>query len=182
MIYYRFTIVVKEINTEAELLTVDHPCRCPVCCCKCCCYQTASFTSGGHALGSIQEDCFVCVPTFAVTGSQQQGLYAVIPPTCCGGICTDCCAYGNPCTRNMPACCRQSFRVYPIEQKGKSTNGDTPYIGSILQKPRSEAEGYYINVNFPKAARTDEKAILVGTALFLNGNFFECNDRTVAVW
>ena len=53
-----FKMVVKELNTEAELVSVDRPLVfCAVSNCKCCCYQEASFTSGGDAVGSIKEEC-----------------------------------------------------------------------------------------------------------------------------
>jgi len=92
----------------------------------------------------------------------------------CGGCCVNCCAEGNPCTRK--GCCKVSFRLFPIDQK--NTGGDAEYIGVILKKPKSamveiftDAEAF--DVTFPDDATNDEKAIMAGTAVFINANFFE---------
>ena len=53
-----FQMVVKELNTDAELVTVDRPVRCALGNCKCCCYQEATFSSGGSELGSVHEKCW----------------------------------------------------------------------------------------------------------------------------
>jgi len=69
-----------------------------------------------------------------------------------------------------------SFRLFPIDQK--NTGGDAEYIGVILKKPKSamveiftDAEAF--DVTFPDDATNDEKAIMAGTAVFINANFFE---------
>ena len=53
-----FQMVVKELNTDAEIITVDRPFRCGVGGCKCCCYQEATISSGGNELGMMKEDCW----------------------------------------------------------------------------------------------------------------------------
>lgn len=86
---------VKELNTEAELLTVERPCACCVGSCKCCCMQKATVTSGGQKMGSVKEQCYWCVPTFTLTDGKGQPIYTMHQPTCCGGCCV------NPCTGNV---------------------------------------------------------------------------------
>ena len=120
-------MTVKENNTEAELLTVERPFACAAGSCKCCCYQQASISSGGQELGTIKEGFYCCVPSFTVKNDKEEPMYLVHAPTCCGGVCVNCCAEGNPCGKG---CCLQSFRVYPYAQKGQ-TNGDAPYIGKV---------------------------------------------------
>ena len=53
-----YNMPVKELNTEAEIMTVDRPCRCGMGCAKCCCYQEAMFTSGSNSLGRMEETCW----------------------------------------------------------------------------------------------------------------------------
>lgn len=53
-----FKMVVKELNTDAEMVSVDRPLACAVGGCKCCCYQEATFTSGGQEVGKIKEECW----------------------------------------------------------------------------------------------------------------------------
>jgi hypothetical protein len=97
-----FTMQVKELNTEAEMLTVERPCACCTSCCKCCCMQRATVTSGGQKMGSMKEQFYCCVPTFTLLDGKDQPIYTMHQPTCCGGMCV------NPCTGNVLAdvyCC-----------------------------------------------------------------------------
>mmetsp|Transcript_50869 Transcript_50869/g.122628 ORF Transcript_50869/g.122628 Transcript_50869/m.122628 type:complete len:231 (-) Transcript_50869:378-1070(-) len=170
---FHWKMAVKELNTEAEVVTVERPCQCCVSSCKCCCYQTATMTSGGAKLGSIQETCWWCVPSFRVFDHEGKQIYLVHAPTCCGGLCVNCCAEGNPCGKG---CCKSSFRVYNAE--AGNTNGDAPYLGVILKKPKSAATEVFTDadafeVDFPKDATADQKGILIGMSIFINSVFFE---------
>uniref|UniRef100_A0A7R9WW98 Phospholipid scramblase n=1 Tax=Craspedostauros australis TaxID=1486917 RepID=A0A7R9WW98_9STRA len=168
-----YKMTVKELNTDAELVTIDRPMSCMPCGCKCCCYQVASFTSDGTTLGSIKEDYWYCVPSFKIFDSNGEPMYKLHQPTCCGGVCVNCCAEGNPCGKG---CCKASFRVYPADQQ--QTNGDAPFVGSILRKPKSVATELFTDaqafeVDFPENSSADQKGILMGTTIFINTNFFE---------
>jgi len=168
-----FKMAVKELNTGAEIVTVDRPFRCFMGNCKCCCYQTAEFSSGGSELGKIEESCWYCVPSFYVYDHKGTKLYHVHPPTCMGGICINCFAEGNPFGRG---CCRSSFRVYPGEQS--DTDGDAPYLGVILKMPKGLGAELFTDadkfeVSFPQNANAAQKGILIGTTIFLNAVFFE---------
>jgi hypothetical protein len=165
-----FKMTVKEVNTEAELLSVERPCACKIGPAKCCCYQTAHFFSGQQKLGTIKEDCWWCVPGFKVNTDTGTALYKIHPPTCCGGCCVNCCAEGNPCTNK--GCCRESFRVYPAEQQ--KTNGDAPYVGVILKKPKSAmveifTDADVFEVEFPKDSTAEQKSYPCW-----HHNFYQC--------
>ena len=156
------------------MITVDRPFRCLIGGCKCCCYQEASVSSGGQELGSMKEDCFYCVPSFKINSPDGTPIYKVHPPTCCAGICMNCCAEGNPCCGK--GCCKVPFHVYPADQE--KTDGDAPFIGKILKKPKSlaveiltDAEAF--DVTFPDDATAQQKGLLMGSAIFINVNFFE---------
>lgn len=172
-----FQMRVNELNTESEILTVDRPCRCAAGLCKCCCYQTIDVTSGSHRLGSVTEDCAYCVPSFTVRGPDDQDIYKIHPPTCCAGCCYNCCSEGN----GLGAiCCKVPFRVYSAGLA--STDGDAPYIGKILKQPKSLKTELFTDANafkidFPETATPEEKALLVGSSIFLNAIFFESNDQ-----
>ena len=112
------------------------------------------------------------IPTFAVFDSDDEPLYVVRPPTCCGGLCINCCAEGNPCGKG---CCKVSFRFYKPDQPN---NGDAEYEGHILSKPKSLATEIFTDANafdvaFPDGASAAVKGIFMGTTLFLNAVFFE---------
>mmetsp|Transcript_15615 Transcript_15615/g.33731 ORF Transcript_15615/g.33731 Transcript_15615/m.33731 type:complete len:231 (+) Transcript_15615:116-808(+) len=77
-----FKMSVVEKGTNAELLSVDRPCSCPIGGCKCCCFQTMSVTSAGQPVGSIEEKCFCCVPRFMAYDGSGNELYKMHQPTC----------------------------------------------------------------------------------------------------
>lgn len=158
-----------------ELLTIHVPCPSLICC-----MMEASFTSGGQALGSAKEiPCSSCVPSFRVYDSSGEPLYLLRPPTCCCGQCMNCCsqADGN-------ACCKPSFQVSPTGQPhagGPRIFGDA--IGKIYQEPKSGVSAVYgpldpldVQVIFPNSSTPEQKAMLVGTGIFLNYLFFGGTD------
>ena len=113
------------------------------------------------------------VPSFKVYDHQDNQIYLIHQPTCCGGCCVNCCAEGNPCGKG---CCKQSFRVYDADQS--STGGDAPYKGMIMKKPKSLATELFTDaeafeVKFPEDANADQKGILIGAAIFINSLFYE---------
>ena len=104
-------------------------------------------------------------------------MYTMHSPTCCGGMCVNCCAEGNPCTKK--GCCKVSFRIYDPDQA--DTHGDAPYLGVIMKKPKSAAVEIFTDsdafeVSFPENASADQKGVLIGTSIFLNSVFFEGAD------
>lgn len=171
-----FTITATEVGTGAELFSVERPLACTTGPCKCCCYQTMNISSGGQPIGKIEEKYFWCVPRFVVSDESGKALYKMHMPTCLGGLCVNICAEGNPCGKG---CCKVSLRLYPADQD--DTEGDAPYVGSILKKPKSLAvevftDAVALDVKFPDGATSDQKAIVMGAALFANALFFESND------
>jgi hypothetical protein len=172
---FPFKMKVEELQTKAELLTVDRPC---VCClagpCKCCCYQQATFTSGNDQLGKIQENCYCCVPQYTLYDASGAKVYKIHPPTCCGGMCPNCCTEGNPCGKG---CCKVPFWVFDPNQ-AQTNGGEAVHLGKILKKPKSLGVELFTDANafevtFPTAATPEQKAGLVGTAIFFNAVYFE---------
>ncbi|KAI2493812.1 phospholipid scramblase [Fragilaria crotonensis] len=169
-----FTMVVKEANIGAEMITIDRPFRSSFGTFKCCCYQEATVTSGGQQLGSMKEDCFAFVPSFQIKAPDGNPIYKVHPPTCCSGLCIDWYTEGNPCCGE--GCLKVPFHVFPASQV--DTDDDAPYIGKILRAPKSLEEEIFTNagafdLTFPKDATPQEKGLLMGSVIFINVNFFE---------
>jgi hypothetical protein len=120
---------------------------------------------------------FVSVPSFKIYDHEEKQLYLLHQPTCCGGVCVNCCAEGNPCGKG---CCKASFRIYDPDLA--TTAGDAPYLGKILKKPKSAAMEIFTDANafevdFPAEATADQKGILMGAAVFVNTLFFEGEDQ-----
>jgi hypothetical protein len=68
------------------------------------------------------------------------------------------------------------FHIFPGDQA--KTDGDAAYIGKILKKPKSLAVEIFTDANafdiaFPQGATTAQKGLLIGSAIFINANFFE---------
>uniref|UniRef100_A0A7S2P8Z3 Phospholipid scramblase n=1 Tax=Leptocylindrus danicus TaxID=163516 RepID=A0A7S2P8Z3_9STRA len=171
---YPFETHVKEEGTGAEILAIDRPFKCAPGACKCCCYQEATMTSGGQDIGMVKEQYWYCLPTFLVMDANENPVYKVHPPSCCGGMCMNCFTEGNPCCGK--GCCKVPFRVYPADQD--DTDGDAPFVGKILKQPKSLATELFTDANsflvdFPDSATAAQKGLLMGTTLFLNANYFE---------
>jgi hypothetical protein len=117
---------------------------------------------------------FFSVPSFKIYDHEDKQIYLVQQPTCLGGCCVNCCAEGNPCTKK--GCCKSSFRIY--DPDAGNTDGDAPYKGMILKKPKSFGAEVFTDANafsvdFPEDASADKKGILIGTSIFINSVFFE---------
>jgi hypothetical protein len=170
-----FKMVVKELNTDSEIITVDRPLHCPLAPCKCCSYQEAIITSGGNDLGKIEEQCYYCIPTMKVFDHTGAEVYLVHPPTCLGGLCINCCAEGNPCGKG---CCKESFRIYAPNENNDGGNSDAPYLGVILKKPKSAmteivSDAIALDVKFPTSAASNHKGLLTGLAIFINSAIYQ---------
>lgn len=126
-------------------------------------------------MGSVKETCYYCVPEFKVYGPQNEEIYKLHPPTCCCGMCVNCCTEGNPCCGK--GCCKVPFWIF--DAKDNKTNGsDVKILGKIVKVPKSlmvevftDADAF--DVTFPADANVTQKALLMGSALLLNATFFE---------
>lgn len=89
-----------------------------------------------------------------------------------------CCTEGNPC--GGKGCCKVPFWIFDANQA--NTNGaEAEKLGKILKKPKSWKTELFTDANafevtFPTSASVGEKAMLVGTAIFLNAVFFEAEN------
>lgn len=174
---HEFKMVATEETTGEEVLTMFRPCALGPGPCKCCLYQKMEFSSQGKKLGQIEELCYCCVPRMQISDASGAPVYKVHSPTCCGGVCVNCCAEGNPCCGK--GCCKVPFHVFPHDQD--VTDGGAPYIGKIVKQPKSlmvelisEAEAF--DISFPDNATKEQKAMIAGSAVLINAHFFEGDD------
>ena len=127
-------------------------------------------------LGTIKETCYYCVPSFKVLDDQQQEVYLMHPPTCCGGMCVNCATEGNPCRKG---CCKVPFWIFP--PKSGNTNGragESAEVGKIVKVPKSFRTELFTDANafeiiFPESASSEQKAVLTGSAILIDSIFFE---------
>jgi len=173
---HEFSMVVNEAGTKNEIMTMHRPFACMPGACKCCCYQTMSFASGGKELGSIEEKYWYCIPRLEIKDGQGNAVYKVHPPTCCMGMCINICAEGNPCCGR--GCCKVPFHIFPASQT--DTDNGTPEIGKIVKVPKSLKTEFFTDADafdlfFPQDSSVEQKALLAGTTIYLNANFFEAD-------
>lgn len=171
---YPYTAVVKEEGTGEEILSMERSFTLPLGSCKCCCYQELNVSSGGTNIGKIQEQCFYCVPRMLIYDANGAVVYKMHAPTCCGGVCVNCCAEGNPCGRG---CCKDSYNFYEPDQE-KTDGTDAPYAGRIMKLPKSFMDELFtdavaMDVHMPKGITVERKGLLLGAAMFINTNFYE---------
>jgi len=170
---HSFKMTVTEEGTKEEILSVDRPF---VCCAvlPCCCFRKMTMSSGGKEIGNVEEKCYCCVPRFEINDAEGKAIYQMHQPTCVGGMCVNCCAEGNPCFGR--GCCKAPFHVFPADMED-TDNGAEP-SGKILKVMKSAAAEIFTDadvfeVDFPKDATTEQKGLVMGSAIFLNAIFFE---------
>lgn len=168
-------MTVRDIETQAELFAIERPFACQAGPCKCCCYQQATFTSDGNVLGTIEEEFYLCVPSFLVRDDTRRKMYRIHPPTCCLDTTVNCCTEGNPCCGD--GCCKVPFWIYHAKQYDTNRNDAEP-VGKIVKQMKSIKTELLTDANafdvvFPSDSSVEQKAILSGSAVFFNSLFFE---------
>jgi len=172
-----FTMEVKEEGSGEVIMAMHRPMACNAGPCKCCCYNKMDMSSSGKALGTITEECWVCVPRMSILDSNGGKVYKVHQPTCVMGMCVDICAEGNPCCGK--GCCKVPFHIFPGDQS--ETDNGAPNVGKILKIPKSwrteaftDSEAY--DVTFPSDATAEQKALIAGSSVWINASFFEAEN------
>jgi hypothetical protein len=73
-------------------------------------------------------------------------------------------------------CQKMPFWVFPASAMGQTNGkaGKVAKVGKILKKPpKSDTEWTTFDVTFPTDATSEQKALLAGTSILLDANFFE---------
>jgi len=150
------------------LLQFERPCRCPMACGKCCCYQEVeifSADSNGNAktpLGHVTESCWFCVPSFNMYDETGRKEATINQPTCCGGMCVNCCAQG---------CCNCRIPFYIFMEPDHVHNGEITKVWGGLFNELIDVDKF--ECKFPAVATPAAKARYIGATLMINQLFFE---------
>ncbi len=167
-----FTITVSEGGEKGGPVHSLHerPFACPLGCCKCCCFQEIDVkTPTGAPIGKVIENNWCGVPSFRVEDANGTMQYNIHQPTCCGGVCVDCCSDG---------CCnfRIPFNVYPPGKAGKGDEvGQVVKVWSGMGKELfTDADNF--ELRFPANSDAHTKTRLLGATFLINQMFFENKD------
>jgi hypothetical protein len=168
-----FTMTVSEGGQSGGKIHSFHerPFRCHTGSCKCCCFQEIETKdANGAVIGGVIEDFWWCVPNYKVmagpsntTGTHQFNLHM---PTCCCGMCVDCCSQGC-CS------CRVPFNIYVPGKEGKDEQvGEIVKIWSGMKKElTSDADNF--ELRFPVGVDAQTKSRLLGATFLLNQLYYE---------
>lgn len=164
---YELTMTVPSGHKQHGMPVAHYkrPFRCPLQCLKCCCFQEVATTSQGQFVGAARETAWCCIPSFAVLDPNDNPQYLVHMPTCCGGICVNCCAEGS--------CLQVPFYIYEPDkdQPGQHVGKIVKIFRGIGTELFTEADTFM--VEFPAGVTSETKANLAGMTFLLNTMFFE---------
>ena len=142
---------------------------CGVAACSCCFNPYLDLFSGqNEPMGKVTVPFFFCIPAYKVFNDQNVQEYDIHMPTCCGGMCVNCCAQG---------CCNCKIPFY-IYRPDQTDRGKGQEIGNIIKQWRGLGTEMFTDadtftIDFPKDANTDQKARLLGATFLLNMMEFE---------
>lgn len=164
---YTINLWAGQNQSGSQVGSFKRPWRCALGNCKCCCFQEIIAENGsGSQLGSFKETCWYCFPTFSVNDAAGNSKFIVHMPTCCGGLCINCCAEG--CCN-----CRIPFYIYtPGKGDEKRQVGKIVKIWSGMGNELfTDADKF--ELEYPPGADPSAKATLLGATFLLNTLFFE---------
>jgi hypothetical protein len=144
----------------------ERPFRCPLGNCKCCCYQQVIVKdSAGAVSGSVKETCYVCpVPRFNILRADGTVQYSLHQPTCCFGLCVNCCKEG--CCN-----CRIPFYIYSPDNDANEVGKIVKIWGGFAKEILTDADTF--EVQFPTNQDAATKARVLGATFLINQLFFE---------
>ncbi|GFH56328.1 hypothetical protein CTEN210_12804 [Chaetoceros tenuissimus] len=118
-----------------------------------------------RALGSLEEQCWLCVPRMIIKGANGEDIYKVHSPICFGGMYVNCCAVDVHRNELCGTCCFETpYFIYPASQREPANC--MPGVGKIFNVPPrfgNKDQGH--RVFFPVDATSEQKALIAGSAL-----------------
>jgi len=193
-----WTMSLSTLPLKEEILMFERPLRCPLSFCKCCCGQEVEvYSQPSHTyVGSVQESCWICIPTFKVVDRARQPVYTLFTTgTCCCGTCVNCCqdcscsrcmvsAYECrmiECTmailRTLCICCwccfpqRVPFQIKAVSGSAEGTINRLPRV--VMEDKAFEDDADTFDLVAPEGASPDDMARLLAATLILNELFYE---------
>lgn len=152
-------------NTAPLAAEYKRPFRSRVHCCKCCCLQEVETRVNGERVGTVKEQCWFCTPSFVVKDGYDAVQYKISYPTCCWGLCVNCCVHG------LTGCCKHlHFQIYHPDHPHEHGR----QLGSIKKIYSVDFNHEHkFAVRFPVDADHDTKTTIVGSSLLINQVFYE---------
>jgi len=180
------TAPLEAFDGDDVMYHFHRPLRCQPGYCKCCCYQEVSVETGvRHAIGGVREGYYYCLPTFNTLTNMEDPSsieYSIHMPSCCGGMCVNCCSQGC-CS------CRIPFLIYKPggkEEDVLKSNGSKPVPKQEAEIPDAQickvwagfkseflTDADTFEVKTPDGCSEDGKARLFASVLLLNQLYFE---------
>lgn len=173
----------------APIMTFDKPCGMPVMCqmrdqngdphdYPCCCFlpEFHAKTPDGNEFAMMKYTCdmFCLVPKFDYYENNQH-IYRVTPPTCCGGCCVELECKARGCNLAMPFYFTTPEGERILDGQSDDNRAQIPQITQVWAGWKKECCSTADNfvVKFPQGISPERKAGLLGLTLLIDLAWFE---------
>lgn len=163
---YQIDIVSGDLSTGAPVISMKRQWKCCFFPLKPCYRESVTITnSTGKKLGTVQEGLWCCVPEFFILRANEYKLFRIHQPTCCGGVCVNCCRDG--CSTISP------YYIYdPTESKVEGK-----LVPEVLRTSNvysvDGTGGRVAEIQFPPNADASEKAVVLAAYFLINVMFLD---------
>ena len=121
-------------------------------------------------MGDVKETFWICFPKFDIHKPDGSREYSLHPPSCCCGMCINCCATG--CCN-----CKVPFDVVDVHNNER-VGRITKVWSGVMKEAFSDADNF--ETDFPVAADAASKSRILGAVFLLNQVFFESTSKKKA--
>ncbi|XP_063076493.1 phospholipid scramblase 1-like isoform X2 [Engraulis encrasicolus] len=147
-----FVLHVQDNNGQ-EVMTLQRPLRCSLCCFPCCLQELEVQAPPGNPIGYVIQDWDAFFPKFTIQNEKRESLLKIKGPFC-------------PCK----CCADVDFEVLSLDEQTKVGNISKQWTG-LMQEAFTDADNF--GIKFPMDLDVKAKAILLGALFLIDFMFFE---------
>mmetsp|Transcript_5219 Transcript_5219/g.6641 ORF Transcript_5219/g.6641 Transcript_5219/m.6641 type:complete len:274 (-) Transcript_5219:146-967(-) len=151
-------------HDKSPVMEIERPFRLRCFCCPCdCCRQVIRVKSGREALGTVEEMCWLCVPTLDVRNSHGELRYQLKGDNMCcrcHNIFTWCCR-----------CCPEYRLSINDGHTGKCEGKIKKKFSGVAKELMTSADNF--KVSFPNQSTVHDRALLLGSVILCDYLYFE---------
>mmetsp|Transcript_14729 Transcript_14729/g.21991 ORF Transcript_14729/g.21991 Transcript_14729/m.21991 type:complete len:241 (-) Transcript_14729:42-764(-) len=157
----------EESSKDQNILRIERPyhCHCPCLPCSCCRQLVRVYHPiSNDLLGTVEEECWCCVPSIQVLDSTKHEQLHIDGPSCCRQLC--CCACG-----------RYAFKIRnpdSDETMGKITKT----FSGVAKEAFTDADNF--KVDFNQSFDAPQRGLLFAATVLIDFLFFEDNNSATA--
>lgn len=144
-------------NAQNEIIHIQRPLRCGLCCFPCCLQEMEICAPAGQVVGYVVQKWTLCAPRFEIQDANHNCILIIEGPVCVCNMCGD------------------------VEFKVLSSNGETEVgkiskqWGGIIREAYTDADTF--GVTFPMDLDVKAKATLLGSVFLIDFMYFEQSNQ-----